>query len=100
MVTFRVFWWIRGVGGSKKKQGHDLVETNDELFDESESEEMIQKDLDMQLSQSAGNFPSDGAPLHYTPKMPNFIKAHIEISIANKHSSVSNWGVRKVKELK
>jgi len=101
-MKFKVYWWIRGVSGYPKKQGHDVVETEIDFFEE-EAEEFIQEDLDAQIPQRVsgseghfGIFLSKAEEKGYKPNLPNFIKAHREIMERNNRGSVSNWGVSRL----
>jgi len=102
---FKVFWWIRGVGGLLRKSGHDIISTNIDFFDETEAEELIQKDLEAQIplliSGSAGHFSifASKAEEGYTSNFPNFIEAHKEVTDNSISGSVSNWGIKKIVEI-
>ena len=103
MNMFKVYWWIRGAGGYPRKQGHDIIETEIDFFDVGDAEERIQEDLDSQIPQRVsgsqghfGTFQSKAEEESYKPNLPNFIKAHKEVTAENKQGMVSNWGVRKV----
>lgn len=101
---YKVFWWVREVGG-QRKQGSDIVETEQEDFDDTDAEELAQKDLEASRFKlgggtGAGNrfswYYQDCEEEGFKPNLPNFFKAHKEMyELGN---GVSNWGIRKVKE--
>ena len=106
MNKYKVYWWIRGTGGHYKKQGFDIIETEIALFDEVDAEEKIAEDLQACIAELGGGTGAEGVFSWYhdpkadnsdfKPNLPNFLKAHREIMEV---SPVSNWGVRKVKEI-
>ena len=103
MNRFRVYWWIRGVGGRSRKQGQDVVETEIDFFEEEDVEKRIREDLDACIPKLGGGTGARGVFSWYhnpeadskdfEPNLPNFLKAHREIM---KDGMVSNWGVQKI----
>ena len=104
-MKFKVYWWIRGVGGKLRKQGTDIFETEMDFFDEGVAESLIEDDLRACVPELADGTGAKGRFSTYSiraddddnfkPHLPNFLKAHREIM---KERSVSNWGVTKVQE--
>lgn len=75
MKKFLIYWWFFcGIDG--RKQGHDMIEAEDELNAERKAEDFMEK----------------GAQAH-CEEMSNFSG---RIMIAN---CPENWGIRKIKEI-
>lgn len=105
MNKFKIYWWIRGVGGKQRKQGQDVIETEIDFFDVWNAEEFIEEDLEAQVPQrvsgSVGHFGTFSAKAdeeNWKPSIPNFVKAHKKIMEQNR-CGVSNWGVTKITSL-
>lgn len=81
-MKWRITWWIHASG--RLHGGSDVIEASEDFGDVA-AEALIQEDLNNDLE--AATISS------FTPNLSNFLKKHRDLTEANKHSEISNWGI-------